>query len=136
MPHSEYPSASACLCTSYTEFTEAFSREYHGDILTNLKWGGDDGSKVGCDPEQVSLPLVSRGCNDEFVVPNMATLGAECGKSRLWAGLHFTKAIPAAEEVCAGIGGMALDHEKTIRNGTTFGFIYIQGDPRPACAVV
>lgn len=134
MPHSEYPSASACLCTSYTEFTDAFSREYHGDILTNLKWGGDDGFKVGCDPEQVPLPLVSRGCNDEFVVPNMATLGAECGKSRLWAGLHFTKAVSAAEEVCAGIGDMALDHEKTIRNGSTFGTIYYLGDDRPTCS--
>mmetsp|Transcript_3099 Transcript_3099/g.6823 ORF Transcript_3099/g.6823 Transcript_3099/m.6823 type:complete len:548 (+) Transcript_3099:302-1945(+) len=134
MPHSEYPSASACLCTTYAQFADAFSKYYSDGFLADIKWAGDDGFKVGCVDGQEPFPFVSRGCDDVgFVIKDMETLGKECGDSRLWAGLHFTQAVSAGEELCDGLGTMALEYEKKIRNESTFGSKYYQDDARPIC---
>lgn len=135
MPHSEYPSASSCLCKTYGDFTDAFTSEYYGGSLENLRWGDqeEDGFTVACDPSQTPRPAVSRGCGEGFVVPDMSTLDAECGNSRLWAGLHFTKAVPAGQDLCVGLGDMALELEKKIRNGSDFGSKFVKGDARPTC---
>jgi len=136
MPHSEYPSASACICTAYAEFTDDFSKTYFsGQTLNDLRFGGSGGGlTVGCDPDQVPALAVSRGCLDDFTIPDMETLGRECGESRLWAGVHFSKAVSAAEDLCAGFGHMASEYEKAIRNGSTLGNKFYQGDARPECS--
>lgn len=46
MPHSEYPSGSACLCTSYAEFADLFTKENFGEVLSNIKIGGENGSAL------------------------------------------------------------------------------------------
>lgn len=135
MPHSEYPSGSSCICTAYSEFTDAFTTNYFDAQITNITFGAaSEGTGFGCDPEQYPSVLASAGCDSDSTIPDMKGLLAECSESRLWAGFHYTAATLAAEDMCAGVGLLAFDHEKVIRNGSSFGSKYFAGDARPTCS--
>jgi len=135
MPHSEYPSGSSCICTGYTEFTDAFTSNYYGDNVTYITFGAaGNGTGFGCDPTQDPPLLASKGCDSDFTIPDLKTLLHECSQSRLWAGFHFEAAVVEGEKMCKGVGLMAAEHEKRIRNGSSFGSQYYQGDARPTCS--
>lgn len=134
MPHAEYPSGSSCICTAYTEFTDAFTLGLYNGTIKNLSWGaGGEGTGFGCDQTQDPPLFVSKGCEDDFVIPDLDALLHECSQSRLWAGFHFTAAVTEGEKMCAGIGLKAWDHVKEVRNGSDFGSSSKRGDPRPQC---
>jgi len=124
MPHSEYPSGSSCICTGYSEFTDAFTSKYYNETLKNIRFTG-----FGCDGSF----LHSSGCDSNFTIADMPALLEECSQSRLWAGFHFPAATSAAEAMCKGVGLMAFDHHVKVRNGSTFGQPYHRGEPKPAC---
>ena len=104
MPHSEYPSASGCLCLAAAQITEAFLMD-----------------KYGIDPDTVTMDVpfpntpFSAGSSsiepgrtpseDLYVtLDNVRELAEVCGNSRLWGGMHFTAAVPGSYDLCDGIG--------------------------------
>ena len=136
MPHAEYPSGSSCICTAYAEFTDSFTMGYYNSTIKDVPFGegeGSTGEGYGCDSEMSPPLFVQLGCNDNFIIPDMSSLIKECGQSRLWAGFHFTAAVTEGEKLCEGIGVRAYDHVQEIRNGSTLGQKFYQGDPRPTC---
>lgn len=128
MPHSEYPSGSASICTAYTEFTDLFTQEYFGEKM-NLLPVGEGGVILGCEE---GFPL-QIGCGTSYHVHNMTELASVCGESRLWGGMHFTKAVEAGNEIVSGLGQLALDFVKTIKAGSNWTNSYTQGSSRPVC---
>ena len=130
MPHSEHPSGSAAICTAYADFTDLFTKEYFGGTMGPLlPIGGPDGIVGGCgtdSPFQI-------GCGQRFQLNDMADLAALCGESRLWGGMHFTKAVEAGNDIVTGIGELAMEFVKTIKNGSNWTNQYMRGDKRPVC---
>ncbi|CAM9420198.1 unnamed protein product [Ectocarpus fasciculatus] len=84
MPHSEYPSGSACLC-------EAFARQIENFL-------GDDTIEPalqfppGPPPPGFDAPPL------EFA--SWSEISEVCGDSRAWGGMHFAGAVPAGAELC------------------------------------
>jgi hypothetical protein len=134
MPHSEYPSGSSCMCTVFREFTDLYTESMYGDTITNLKWGGEDGLQINCNGEYGD-DLPQGGCDTSFTLADMKVLEEECGQSRLWGGMHFTKSVPGGHELCSGIGQQTLDFMYDIMADTDFGGReYFVGDERPMCS--
>lgn len=86
MPHGEHPSGSSCLCKTYQEFTDAFTQSRYDGVVTDAK-------------ETVNGEELRWETTQDILVA--------CGQSRLWGGLHYPKAIPDGEQICAGLGGLA-----------------------------
>ncbi len=130
MPHSEYPSASAALCTAYLDFTDAYTSSRYGETLSDLRVGPRHFS-VGCNSR---FPF-RLGCSEEKKLQfrNMEQLRDVCGQSRLWGGMHFTASVRASERLVSGIGNEAFQLEMEHRNGSTWGSSHKRGDPRPKC---
>jgi hypothetical protein len=131
MPHSEYPSGSASLCTAYAEFTDLYTQEYFGETMDLLPIGGQGRLSVGCD--DINNPF-RIGCGASFHVHNMTELASVCGESRLWGGMHFTKSVEAGNEIVAGFGELAMEFVKTIKAGSNWTNAYTRGSSRPVCA--
>jgi hypothetical protein len=100
MPHAEYPSGSASLCTAYAEFTGAFTNYVFFENLNVLKVGGPDGEQSGCGQDTV----FSWGCGESFHTPTLEEFADVCGESRLWGGMHFSASTAAGAELVKGIG--------------------------------
>jgi hypothetical protein len=100
MPHAEYPSGSASLCTAYADFTDAFTNHVFFEKLNVLKVGGPDGEKSGCEGES----SFSYGCGESFHTPTLEEFADVCGESRLWGGMHFSASTAAGAELVKGIG--------------------------------
>ncbi|CAM9676919.1 unnamed protein product, partial [Hapterophycus canaliculatus] len=85
MPHSEYPSASACICEAYAEQIR--------DWL-----GGEDAldPPIQFPPAELAPPVL------EF--SSWSAISEMCGDSRYWGGMHFQGAVPAGFELCGGDG--------------------------------
>jgi hypothetical protein len=92
MPHSEYPSGSACLCTA----AATALKELLGDDLFS---------------DTIGSPLVMRKIEGS-VVESPVTMAYNswdeirtiCGESRLWGGMHFSASVPQGNELCEPIG--------------------------------
>jgi len=97
MPHSEYPSGSACICKGIQQFTDAFMLRAHGEASLGIAAtfpAGSSSVEPGLTPA-ADVPLV---------YPTMSDMAATCGRSRFDGGMHFTASVPAAETLCDGIG--------------------------------
>ncbi|CAM9691475.1 unnamed protein product [Sphacelaria rigidula] len=80
MPHSEYPSASACICQVFAE-----------QIIPS----------VGSD--EISPPLdFPIGPDNVLTFGSWSEISQACSDSRLWGGLHFPEAVLAGAELCGG----------------------------------
>ncbi|CAN0194683.1 unnamed protein product [Scytosiphon promiscuus] len=85
MPHSEYPSASACICEVYAE------------QLKDWLDGEDEfDPPVQFPPPELAPPVL------EF--SSWSAVSEMCGESRYWGGMHFEGAVPAGAELCGGDG--------------------------------
>lgn len=157
MPHSEYPSGSACLCTAYAEVTDLYvEQRWQGDSIGPLNVGISnatvDGSFGGAPLDPQGLPTFNI-CNpsshdwtcapeQEFVLEDMDDLKRVCGQSRLWGGMHFTTSVPAAEELCSGIGALGMQLYDELKAGSSWGETFVEfptdpadtRDQRPTCA--
>ena len=135
MPHSEFPSGSACLCTTYREFADAFTQQhYNGTIDSSHLVAGVDGYHANCDGEIIDFPP-QVSCNYSFTLKDMTELEEVCGQSRLWGGMHFSTSVPAGHELCGGLGTMALDKVNEITADSNFGGNeWFAGDDRPVCS--
>eukprot|EP00467_Chlorarachnion_reptans_P015297 CAMPEP_0114530518 /NCGR_PEP_ID=MMETSP0109-20121206/25494_1 /TAXON_ID=29199 /ORGANISM="Chlorarachnion reptans, Strain CCCM449" /LENGTH=686 /DNA_ID=CAMNT_0001713159 /DNA_START=145 /DNA_END=2205 /DNA_ORIENTATION=- len=126
MPHAEYPSASACLCTAYKEGADKFTVE---------EFGGLGGPLVSQLCSQPGNPFCS--IPGDIIVANMAELEQRCSQSRLNGGMHFTAAVNGGREVCTGLGDLAYDHvkNKLVKGSSTFEREngYYSTQDRPQC---
>ncbi|CAM9706452.1 unnamed protein product, partial [Scytosiphon promiscuus] len=86
MPHSEYPSASACLCEAFARQVENF---LGSDVIEPALQFPPGDPPAGFD----SPPL-------EF--STWSEVSEVCGDSRFWGGLHFEEAVTGGVELCGG----------------------------------
>jgi len=111
MPHGEFPSGSSCLCTSYQEFTDNFLlREYNRTIVD----------------------IYSREIEQTY--DDMTHLKDICGESRIWGGMHYPEAIPAGEEICSGLGDLAIDWYDEVMDDADVSMFTYKGTPVPTCS--
>jgi len=106
MPHSEYPSGSACICHTAAQFTRKFLTERHGITealavqIPNPHYRG--GFAAGSSKLEPGLTPAQ----DLFItMESLEQLSAICGESRLWGGMHFTASVPAGRALCDGLRG-------------------------------
>ncbi|CAN0096425.1 unnamed protein product [Ectocarpus sp. 4 AP-2014] len=85
MPHSEYPSASACLC-------EGFARQVENFL-------GDDKIEPALQFPPGPPPA---GLNASLEFASSSEISQVCGDSRVWGGMHFAGAVLAGAELCGG----------------------------------
>ncbi|KAI0562900.1 PAP2/haloperoxidase-like protein [Gracilaria domingensis] len=99
MPHAEFPSGSACTCSTLVE---------HALINTNF---------TDSMPLELTIPKGSSRFypgqvpENDFVVKidRLSDWSKLCGQSRLWAGVHFRPSVEAGENLCRGIGKASQD---------------------------
>lgn len=99
MPHSEFPSASACLCSALVE---------HALIVSG---GRDNLTHTFTIPEGSSSVYPGRvpGRSVTLTISSLSEWSRLCGESRLWAGVHFEPAVSAGRSLCVGVGRRAHD---------------------------
>lgn len=114
MPHAEFPSGSSCLCTTYYEYTDAYTTDVYNETLSDISW-------------------TNRETGNTYVLADLEALRDVCGESRLWGGMHYTAAIDAGSQVCSGLGVLALDYVTTLRNNATFNNPFYINDSLEAC---
>ncbi|GMH42581.1 hypothetical protein BSKO_10500 [Bryopsis sp. KO-2023] len=108
-PHSEYPSASASLCTAFADQAELMMKEYMDAT------GLEKEPPFALDTSGFG-PEISKAV-PEIRFETMKEAGKSCGQSRLWAGVHFGPSVPAGEKLVEGIGKKAYDFAKKLAEG-------------------
>jgi len=127
MPHSEYPSGSGCLCLAYQEFTEEFVKQEFGDnTIPDMSVGLDGVVNIDGIPSRTSG-------DKQFYIGDLNDLKEQCGQSRLWGGMHFTASVDVTNEICGGLGGLALEKHNEMKGTGEWGSVWKEGDPRPTC---
>jgi hypothetical protein len=103
MPHSEYPSGSACLCTSVAEFMDLYMLNLFGEdsLSVNVAFAAGS-SKIE--------PGATPSADIDHTFADMSALAYACGQSRLWGGIHFSAAVTSGHELCAGVGAGAYQY--------------------------
>uniref|UniRef100_A0A7S1ZRM1 Vanadium-dependent haloperoxidase NapH1-like second helical-bundle domain-containing protein n=1 Tax=Trieres chinensis TaxID=1514140 RepID=A0A7S1ZRM1_TRICV len=102
MPHAEYPSGSACLCTAVAEYVDAYMADQHGNNTYPTIWEFAAGSSE-TEPGVVPAKALT------LSFATMTELRDMCGKSRLWGGMHFTKSVQDSYQLCKGLGAKAYN---------------------------
>lgn len=107
-PHSEYPSASAVLCTASLEHTEFFMRRKVGPngTIPSFSLNVTSSLAVFRVPEPVQVKFAT-----------LAEAAESCGTSRLWAGVHFSPSVGAGNALGSGVGKLAFDHVTDLISG-------------------
>lgn len=103
MPHSEYISASACLCQGIYEFTDSWLVSNFGitdSVSVNVNY-----PKFSSKTEPGAVP------SDDVKISfaHMLAVRDACGESRLKGGMHFTKSVTDAYDLCEGVGYVGHD---------------------------
>jgi len=119
MPHSEYISGSACICQSIKDFTEEWMELTNGDLAgpNIFVSGGSIAVPIATDQTGREAPFLQGSSKTEpgltpasnltLVAETMTVFRDQCGESRLDGGMHFSKSVPDAYALCAGIGNQA-----------------------------
>lgn len=103
MPHAEFPSGSGCICGVVAEYVDAFVQDQYGQETLATNWTFPAGSSK-------IEPGVTPASPVHMSFSSMTELRNMCGDSRLWGGMHFKASVPAAYELCEGIGTKAYTH--------------------------
>ncbi|KAK1866584.1 hypothetical protein I4F81_009100 [Pyropia yezoensis] len=115
MPHSEYPSASACLCKVGAEIFGQYVGGVDAPVPVTREFPvGFSGGGVPATDLTVT-----------FGTP--AEIGAACSASRLWGGVHFRPAIGAGEAACDGLAAEVAERVACLAGGAGAGLL-------PPCA--
>jgi hypothetical protein len=105
--HPEYPSASACFCAAHAES----ARRYLGSDQLGFEVARPAGSsrvEPGITPSEDTV--IRWDTWTEFV--------ADCGESRVWAGVHFPAAVEASADLCDAFGETAHDYLLSLIDGS------------------
>ncbi|CAN8074077.1 unnamed protein product [Agarophyton chilense] len=109
-PHSEYPSASAVICTAALEALESSLKAIaleEGEALAPFSFTIRRGRSLFLPIDRVS--------NVTFATIEEAI--QSCGKSRLTSGVHFEPSVSAGQALGRGIGKIAFQHVQDLYNG-------------------
>ena len=110
MPHSEYPSGSACICLMLKDFIDSFLKERFGDDSISIVFSFPKGSskiEPGVTPKNDLL----------ITMNNLTEFYQTCGSSRLWSGVHFTPSVTASYNLCHNLGVTGFEFVKTLIPG-------------------
>jgi len=107
--HSEYPSGTTCLCLAFGGYMKRLtgSPDFVGGPFT-ITYPAGSSKFIPNFP--VADTVLSWNTYDEYA--------KECGVSRLWAGVHFQKAVDDATAICGDIGDVAFTEYLKYRQGT------------------
>lgn len=108
-PHSEFPSASAVICTASLEHLQLLLDEIVG------KNGTIPAYQVTFGPGTLPLNPVQEAVTFRF--NTLQEAARSCGMSRLWAGVHFEPSVPAGFKLGTGTGELAYSHVKDLFEG-------------------
>eukprot|EP01025_Chloroclados_australasicus_P000238 TRINITY_DN1010_c0_g1_i4.p1 TRINITY_DN1010_c0_g1~~TRINITY_DN1010_c0_g1_i4.p1 ORF type:complete len:546 (-),score=59.07 TRINITY_DN1010_c0_g1_i4:192-1829(-) len=102
MPHSEFPSASACVCQAVVDFFRVASggKDELREPFVALFPQGSSVYEPGIVPAKTTVVLFH----------SLSEISRVCGESRLWGGLHFRPAVEAGQELCDGLGQYVYDY--------------------------
>ncbi|MCG8311860.1 MAG: vanadium-dependent haloperoxidase [Pseudomonadales bacterium] len=105
--HPEYPSASTCFCSAHAESARLFL-------------GSDDLNWSVPRPAGSSRiePGITPIADTALQFPTWSDLEADCGQSRVWAGVHFQAAVDESLRVCHRFGQLAHNYLASLLNGT------------------
>ncbi|CAM9971686.1 unnamed protein product [Ascophyllum nodosum] len=81
MPHSEFPSGSACICQAFAEQVAHF---------------------LGSDKIEGSLDATELELEELNEFSSWSEISEVCANSRVWGGMHFADAATAGTELCGG----------------------------------
>ncbi|GMH40457.1 hypothetical protein BSKO_08361 [Bryopsis sp. KO-2023] len=109
--HSEYPSASATLCTAYAGLAELMMQDHME--ARNL----DKEVPFVLPVSPVFSPAAVAEGVTEIRFETLKEAAESCGQSRLWAGVHFGPSVPAGEMLAEGIGQRAYDFVNKLAQG-------------------
>jgi hypothetical protein len=97
MPHSEFPSGTACICVAYAEWIENWLGT--PGKLGNFTWP----FTAGCSFVEQGTPAASFtkvwDDKEQFI--------QDCANSRVYAGVHFKPSVDATVNFCRGVGTAA-----------------------------
>lgn len=109
MPHSEYPSLSAMVCTATLQHLQTALKDFLPDNSTIPPYAVPSaGENIPGFPLPAPFPV-------RF--DNLAQAARDCGRSRLNAGLHFVPAVLQGEIAAQGIGEAAFRTMADLDNG-------------------
>jgi hypothetical protein len=112
MPHSEYPSGSACVCTAFSETMALLSGS--DDIavpVVHTFTAGSSKREPGVTP--------STDITIEFT--KWSEIAAICGESRLYGGMHFGKSVTAANDMCSNFINPVVENANKLKAGDSSG---------------
>jgi hypothetical protein len=106
--HPEYPSASSCFCAAHAQSAHLFLPK--GDLLGYpVNWpAGSSRIEPGLTPAE----------DTTIVFHTWTDFAADCGQSRVWAGVHFQSAVDESVKLCAVFGDLGYDYVVSLINGT------------------
>lgn len=118
MPHSEYPSGSACFCTV---FANAMTQFFGSDKF--IGQGGPVPLTLSVDAGKSIVEPGLPASNVTLSYSSWSEVARDCSQSRLDGGMHFKAAVTAGEALCAPLGQMAFDTVKALSSGVKPAFL-------------
>lgn len=109
-PHSEYPSASAVICTAALEALEAYLKEV---VLKD----GEAVAPFSFNIQRSRGFFLPVGANVTVTFESLEEAILSCGRSRLTSGVHFEPSVPAGHALGRGIGVIAFRHVRDLYDG-------------------
>lgn len=107
MPHSEYPSGSACLCSSLVEHALIYSKGKNKlPFEVTIPKGSSQFHPRKMPPRDFKLRI-----------PSLKSWSVLCARSRIWAGVHFRPSLKAGSNLCRGAGRRAQDVVESLLSG-------------------
>ncbi len=106
--HPEYPSASSCFCAAHAQSARLFLP--NGDLL-----GYPVNRPAGSSRVE---PGITPAVDTTIVFDTWADFAADCGQSRVWAGVHFQSAVDESVKLCDVFGDRAYDYVVSLIAGT------------------
>ena len=107
MPHSDFPSGTACICVAYAEWAEMASNS-PGQLHYSFHFPAGSSAR---EPSMTPARDLDVGWNTTESFIN------ECSMSRLYAGVHFQPSIEASKRMCRGIGRKSFLKIKNLLEG-------------------
>mmetsp|Transcript_42003 Transcript_42003/g.88149 ORF Transcript_42003/g.88149 Transcript_42003/m.88149 type:complete len:557 (-) Transcript_42003:353-2023(-) len=120
MPHAEYPSGSACICTAFAEAMKQITGK--DDIGITLSKDFEAGSSK-TEPDVTPKQKITLNYN------KWSDIALDCGESRLYGGMHFQAAVPAGHDLCSSdFVRPVVDHARLLKDGNPTGLLAAYDD--------
>jgi len=113
MPHAEYPSGSACVCTAFAETLQLLSED-SDTISPPLQ-------KVFPAGSSLMEPGTTPASDIAVTFNTWSEIETLCGESRLHGGMHFDQSVPAGHDLCSGLVNSVVDRALLLAEGNPEG---------------